>query len=297
MKQHIKFLFTILIVMICFSGQMMAKMRLDSLVKEQKYQALFGKKPLNAKDDQELKQFLESCDQSFGSRKEAAKFFSDRAWEYVAEGKSDTATFRFNYVNALDSTSFESFWGLGVISFQNQNFPLALELLEKGLSLDSTQTIMRVDYAIVKLSCYLKNQTCGTLEEVEVLLARSLKEEPANANAWMKRCQVAYLLGNYESAWAYFHECRQLDFQQLDIGFAAQLTEKMPDPKGFFKSTNETDKVIVDLIEQYEMVKKENGSNIDLSARAKLVSEAYLNIKNETKSLEWKQISDSYLKQ
>ena len=45
------------------------------------------------------------------------------------------------------------------------------------------------------------------------------------------------------------------------------------------------------------MVKKENGSNIDLSAKAKLVSEAYLNIKNETKSLEWKQISDSYLKQ
>lgn len=208
---------------------------MDSLVKEQKYQALFGKKKLNAKDALDLEQFLVSCDQSFSSRKEAAKFFSDRAWEYVAEGKPDTATFRFNYVNALDSSTYESYWGLGVISFQNQNFPLALELLEKGLSLDSTQTVMRVDYAIVKLSCYLKNQNCGTLEEVEVLLARCLKEEPSNANAWMKRCQVAYLLGNYELAWAYFHECRQLDFLQLDINFAAQLVEKMPDPKGFFK--------------------------------------------------------------
>lgn len=235
MKQNLKQLLPLVALLFCLSGHLEAKNLADSLVKEQKYQPLFGKNKLNAKDAKDLQDFLISCDQSFSSRKEAAKFFSDRAWEYVAEGKPDTATFRFNYVNALDSTSYESYWGLGVISFQKEHFPLALELLGKGLALDSTQTVMRVDYAIVKLSCYLKNQDCGTLEEVESLLARSLKEDPSNANAWMKRCQVAYLLGNYELAWAYFHECRQLDFLQLDINFAAQLVEKMPDPKGFFK--------------------------------------------------------------
>jgi tetratricopeptide (TPR) repeat protein len=235
MKQNLKQLLPVLALLFCLSGHLVAKNLSDSLVKEQKYQPLFGKKKLNPKDAKDLKEFLESCDQSFSSRKEAAKFFSDRAWEYVAEGRPDTAAFRFNYVNALDSTSFESYWGLGVISFQNQNFPLAIELLAKGLELDSTQTVMRVDYAIVKLSCFLKNQDCGNLAEVESLLARCLKEDPTNANAWMKRCQVAYLLGNYELAWAYFHECRQLDFTQLDISFAPQLVEKMPDPKGFFK--------------------------------------------------------------
>jgi len=235
MKQNLKQLLSVVALLICLSGHLAAKNLADSLVKEQKYQALFGKKTLNAKDALELEQFLSSCDQSFSSRREAAKFFSDRAWEYVAEGKPDTATFRFNYVNALEPTNFEPYWGLGVISFQKERFPLALELLGKGLELDSTQTVMRVDYAIVKLSCYLKNQDCGTLEEVEILLARSLKEDPSNANAWMKRCQVAFLLGNYELAWTYFHECRQLDFLQLDLNFVPQLVEKMPDPKGFFK--------------------------------------------------------------
>ncbi|MFM6948425.1 MAG: hypothetical protein ACKOWQ_05360 [Aquirufa sp.] len=235
MKHNLKQIFSLIALLFCFSGQLLAKNLADSLVKEQKYLPLFGKKKLNNKDAKDLQAFLLSCDESFSSRKEAAKFFSDRAWEYVSEGKPDTATFRFNYVNALDSTSYESYWGLGVISFQKEQFGLALELLGKGLELDSTQTVMRVDYAIVKLSCYLKNQECGTLAEVESILARCLKEDPSNANAWMKRCQVAYLLGNYELAWAYFHECRQLDFLQLDINFASQLVEKMPDPKGFFK--------------------------------------------------------------
>ncbi len=235
MKQNLKQLLSLIVLLLGLSGYLEAKNLTDSLIKEQKYQPLFGKKKLNNKDAKELQDFLRSCDESFSSRKEAAKFFSERAWEYVAEGRPDTATFRFNYVNALDSTSYESYWGLGVISFQKEQFPLALDLLSKGLDLDSTQTVMRVDYAIVKLSCYLKNMDCGTLEEVETILARCLKENPANANAWMKRCQVAYLLGNYELAWAYFHECRQLDFLQLDINFASQLVEKMPDPKGFFK--------------------------------------------------------------
>lgn len=203
--------------------------------KEAKYLPLYGQKSLSDKDQQELTQFVESCDASFGSRKEAVEFFSERAWEFVSSGKLDTATYRFNLVQALDNQAVDSYWGLGVITFQRQDFPKAIEFLSKGLALDSTQSILRVDLAIVKLSCYLKTMDCGTLEETDSLLQQALLQTPNYATAWMKRAQVAYLQEKYENAWAYLHECRKLDITQLDIVLGNSLAEKMPDPQGVFK--------------------------------------------------------------
>lgn len=203
--------------------------------KEAKYLPLYGQKALSDKDQKELVQFVESCDASFGSRKEAVEFFSERAWEFVSSGNLDTAIYRFNLVQALDSQAVDSYWGLGVITFQRQDFPKAIEFLNKGLALDSTQSILRVDLAIVKLSCYLKNMDCGTLEETDSLLQKALLQTPNYATAWMKRAQVAYLQEKYENAWAYLHECRKLDITQLDIVLGNSLAEKMPDPQGVFK--------------------------------------------------------------
>ncbi len=218
------------------SGPIFAKIASkDSVIREQKYQVLFGEKPLGLKDQKDLNQFLSSCETSFSSRNEAASYFSERAWEYLGEGKLDTAAFRFNYVHALNPQQVDAFWGLGVISFQRGDLNLAIRLLEKGLSIDSTQSALRVDLATVKLNCFQTNQACGTVEEIELLLAKSLQQDPKNANAWMKRAQAAYYLGDIEKSWAYFHECRQLDILQLDINFSEYLLQKMPDPKGFFK--------------------------------------------------------------
>ena len=226
----------ITIGLLFISCQMLAAVAAkDTVIREQKYQVFFGKKPLGVKDQKDLEQFLVSCDQSFGSRKEAGAYFAERAWEYLGEGKLDLAAFRFNYVHALDSLNLESYWGLGVITYQRKDYELAVQLLEKGLQLDSTQSTMRVDLASVKLSCYLGNFGCGTIQEVEELLAKSLSQDPKNANAWMKRAQAAYYLGDIEKAWTYFHECRQLDILQLDINFSEYLLQKMPDPKGIFK--------------------------------------------------------------
>ena len=204
-------------------------------VRAAKYEVLYGSKPLSKADQKELNEFVASCDASFGSRAEAVAFFAERAWEYVATARLDTATQRFNLISALDPNSVDAFWGLGVISFQRGDNDLAIRLLNKGLELDTTQSMMRVDYAIVKLDCYQKGQDCGNLDEVETELKHALAQDPKNANAWMKRCQVAYYKENYELAWTYFHEARMADILQLDLNFGSQLAAKMPDPKGIFK--------------------------------------------------------------
>jgi Tfp pilus assembly protein PilF len=190
-------------------------------VRAAKYEVLYGSKPLSKADQKELNEFV--------------AFFAERAWEYVATARLDTATQRFNLISALDPNSVDAFWGLGVISFQRGDNDLAIRLLNKGLELDSTQSMMRVDYAIVKLDCYQKGQDCGTLDEVETELKHALAQDPKNANAWMKRCQVAYYKENYELAWTYFHEARMADILQLDLNFGSLLAAKMPDPKGIFK--------------------------------------------------------------
>ena len=208
---------------------------LDSLLKEAKYLPLYGQKALSKKDQTELTQFVESCDASFGSRKEASDFFVERAWEYVTAGKLDTATYRFNLLHALNDQSVDAYWGLGVITFQRKDFPKAIEFLEKGLSLDTAQAILRVDLAVVQLSCYLKQMECGTLAGVEGHLAIALRQQPGYGMAWMKRAQVAYLQERYADAWTYLHTCRKLDITQLDISLGQLLAEKMPDPEGVFK--------------------------------------------------------------
>ncbi|MHA8083527.1 tetratricopeptide repeat protein [Aquirufa sp. A-Brett2-15D] len=204
-------------------------------VRAAKYEVLYGSKPLSKADQKELNEFVASCDASFGSRAEAVTFFAERAWEYVASARLDTATYRFNLISALDANSVDAFWGLGVISYQRGDNDLAIRLLNKGLEIDSTVTMMRVDYAIVKLDCYQKGIDCGTLDEVEAELVHALQQDPKNASAWMKRCQVAYYKENYELAWTYFHEARVADILQLDLNFGALLEAKMPDPKGIFK--------------------------------------------------------------
>jgi len=204
-------------------------------VRAAKYEVLYGSKPLSKADQKELNEFVASCDASFGSRAEAVTFFAERAWEYVASARLDTATHRFNLISALDANSVDAFWGLGVISYQRGDNDLAIRLLNKGLEIDSTVTMMRVDYAIVKLDCYQKGIDCGTLDEVEAELVHALQQDPKNASAWMKRCQVAYYKENYELAWTYFHEARVADILQLDLNFGALLEAKMADPKGIFK--------------------------------------------------------------
>jgi tetratricopeptide (TPR) repeat protein len=224
--------YLILLLLASFAAHSAA---LDSLAKEAKYLPLYGQKALSQKDQTELTQFVESCDASFGSRKEASDFFVERAWEYVGAGKLDTATYRFNLLHALNDQSVDAYWGLGVITFQRNDFPKAIEFLEKGLSLDTAQAILRVDLAVVQLSCYLKQMDCGTLDGVEGHLAIALRQQPGYGMAWMKRAQVAYLQERYAEAWTYLHTSRKLDISQLDISLGQLLAEKMPDPEGIFK--------------------------------------------------------------
>ena len=75
--------------------------------------------------------FLQECDRNFSSREDASKFFAERAWEYLSEGEQDTAIYRFNLAYLLNPKNVDSYWGLGVASYQQGRYDESARLLYK----------------------------------------------------------------------------------------------------------------------------------------------------------------------
>jgi tetratricopeptide (TPR) repeat protein len=188
-------------------------------------------------DAQKLKdeEFLKSCDLNFENREEASKFFATRAWEYLGEGQIDTATYRFNLSWMLNKDNVDTYWGLGVISYQKDNLPDAMQFLEYGHQLDAKNVTLVVDLATVKIQCYLKDKDSSDVEIANKLLNEAITIEPTFANGYMKLSLLRIVEGKYSEAWAYLHKAIEIDANSLDIDLLSTLLEKQDDPKGKFK--------------------------------------------------------------
>ena len=195
---------------------------------------LFGERPkTSAQIDEEI-HFLNDCDRNFATRREASSFFADRGWDYVASGQLDTAAYRFNLSWLLDDKNADALWGLGVVSYQKNQFTDAVRLLRKGLAVDDSNTVLLTDLATVEIKCHQQKPDDDLLIQAEKHLQRALNMNP-NALSYQKLSVVHYLRANYGKAWEFFHQARSLDISSLDIAYLNELLAKQPDPKGVFK--------------------------------------------------------------
>jgi tetratricopeptide (TPR) repeat protein len=196
---------------------------------------LFGSKKKTDAQIAQDKKFLQQCDQHFPDRSDASKFFSERGWEYVSEGKLDTAIYRFNLSFLLNPQNVDAFWGLGTVSYQQGKFEESSNLLQRGLFLAPENSMLMVDVATVQISCFKEKRNCEDLEGALELLNKSIKIDAQNANAFLKLSIAEYLQEHYEKSWEYIHKCRQLDLAFVDMLFLQDLIAKQPDPQGIFK--------------------------------------------------------------
>lgn len=196
---------------------------------------LFGEQAKSAKHIDWEVRFLNECDQSFANRKEASQFFSTRAWEYLTEGQLDTATYRFNLAWLLDDKNSDTYWGLGVISYQQNKMPESIRLLKKGLAVADSNAVLMTDLATVELKQYKENKDAELLEDAISVLNKALQYDVTNANTFMRLSWANFSKGDYSAAWENLHKGRALDLGAVDFVYLQELREKMPDPKGFFK--------------------------------------------------------------
>lgn len=179
--------------------------------------------------------FLNECDQNFSNRTEASQFFSTRGWEYLTEGQLDTATYRFNLAWLLNNKNADTYWGLGVISYQQGKTPESIRLLKKGLEVADTNAVLMTDLATVQLKYYKENSDNELLADAVAVLHKALKYDVTNANTFMRLSWANFTRGDYSAAWENLHKARLLDLSAVDMVYLQELLQKEPDPKGFFK--------------------------------------------------------------
>ncbi len=204
-------------------------------IEEKRVLPLFGEVSKTSEQIDEEIQFLSDCDKSFSTREEASAFFTTRAWEYLQEGSLDTACYRFNLANLLNDKNVEAYWGLGVVSYQRENWVLAKEMLSRGININSNNVALLVDLSTVDLKLYEITNGVEELKEAKMVLDHAAKLDSTYALGQYNQALLYYNLNEPDKAWEHLHKGRSLDFGQLNLGFVELLKAQLPDPKGFFK--------------------------------------------------------------
>lgn len=184
-------------------------------------------------------EFLKMCDLNFPSREKASAFFAERAWEYLSEGQQDTATYRFNLAYLLDNENSDAFWGLGVISYQNEKYDKAINLMKRGLEIDDDDnTTLIVDLSTVYIKCFTVDAEKEDLYKAFDLLEKVIKKQPESANAYMQLSLARLLNGQIDDAWEIFHKGYEIDPDNASVDILEGLLAKKDDPKGIFRKKN-----------------------------------------------------------
>lgn len=200
---------------------------------------LWGEKKKTAQQIKQDEAFLKACDENFGNRAEASRFFAERGWEYIAEGELDTACYRFNLAQLLNTKNSDAYWGLGVVCHQKGQGTEAIRMLSKGVACDSANSMLLDDLATLYIQQHQQSGQAHDLDEAFALLNRSVQLDTTNATTYLKLALAEYQRNNFDKAWEHLHQCRQLDVQVLDFNFIEQLSAKQADPKGVFNSGKE----------------------------------------------------------
>ncbi|RIJ41721.1 tetratricopeptide repeat protein [Pontibacter oryzae] len=202
-----------------------------------KVQPMFGGKSKSEAEQKQDEKFLTSCDKNFSTRQEASKFFMERGWEYLNEGQTDTAMYRFNLAWLLDPGNKDTYWAFGLVTAAKGDNGQAIGLYDKALAIDPKNSLLLSDMATSYLALYKEKKKKKTLKKAAGYLATATAQDPANAYALYNTSMVKYYEKKYAEAWDYLHKSRAINMTQIDYGYVMELVAEMPDPQGFFKQT------------------------------------------------------------
>ncbi len=197
---------------------------------------MFGKVEKTEAQQLRDQKFLSSCDASFTTRTEASNFFVERGWEYLNEGQTDTAIYRFNLAWLLNPDNSDTYWAFGLITNAQGKPQDAIGFFEKALALKPNNSMMQADLASCYVNLYQQKPKKKTIKTALSYLDKAIATDSQNAFAYYTMAQAKYLTGDYNDAWTYLHKGRELNMTMLDYSQVIKLTEKMPDPQGFFKT-------------------------------------------------------------
>lgn len=196
---------------------------------------LFGGYKKSNEQIAEDKLFIADCNKNFKNKSESSDFFANMGWQYLSEGNKDMATHRFNLAWLLDNTNEDSYWGLGVLEYQNGDFNEATRLMRKGLSLNEKNVTLIVDLATVYIKCYASDKSEEDLKNANELLDKALNIQPEQTSAYMQKCLIHIINDDLDAAWDNFHFAFELDPENVNLEILNELVNRKDDPRGIFK--------------------------------------------------------------
>lgn len=197
---------------------------------------MFGQQAKTEAQQQADERFLSSCDKSFDTRTEASNFFMDRGWEFLNEGQTDTAVYRFNLAWLLNPDNYNTYWGFGLIEHSKGKPKEAIAMFDRALKYQPKNSLLLSDLGASQLYLYLQDKKKKTLKQAEQSLQRALETDQENAFAMSNLSQVYFYNKKYAEAWEYLHRGRERNIMSLDYEFLSSLMARMPDPKGVFRN-------------------------------------------------------------
>ena len=202
---------------------------------------MFGGKAKTEAQQKKDEKFLTSCDKSFTNRQEASSFFMERGWEYMNEGQIDTAMYRFNLAWLLNPDNKDTYWAFGLVTSAKGDNQEAIKLYEKALGYDPKNSLLLSDLAASYLRVYSNGKKKKKdLKKATAYLSDALAADANNAFALYNMSKVKFYEKKYADAWEYLHKSREINLTQIDYEFISELSDQLPDPKGFFRSGIQT---------------------------------------------------------
>lgn len=197
---------------------------------------MFGQQAKTDAQQRADERFLTSCDKSFETRTEASNFFMDRGWEFLNEGQTDTAVYRFNLAWLLNPDNYNTYWGFGLVEHSKGKPKEAIAMYDRALKYQPKNSLLLSDLGASQLHLYLQDKKKKTLKVAEQTLLRALENDKENAFAMSNLAQVYFYDKKYAQAWDYLHRGRERNMMSLDYDFLSNLMVEMPDPKGVFRN-------------------------------------------------------------
>lgn len=179
---------------------------------------------------------LTECHHSFENDAEASTFFSKMGWNYLTEGNRREARKRFDWAYLLDEGNVDAYWGLGVMTFQEERFEESTLFMEHGVKASEEKNVtLMVDLATVYIKLFTQTEQPRHLNRAFELSEKAIEINPQYSNAYMQKALAELINGKVDEAWLSFHQGYEIAPKESDIHILTNLLAEKPDPKGIFK--------------------------------------------------------------
>lgn len=170
--------------------------------------------------------FFKECDLQFTDRKKASKFYTEKGWGYFYKNDFETSMKRFNQAWLLDTLNADTYWGLGNILGIRQQFKESIPLLEKSISLNSTNPKVYESISTSFGQLFFATKDIKYLNKSIDNLKSSIRLDSKNARTFGQLTGVYSYFMEKDSALKYLKLTDKLDPNAVNPEVRKMLTKK-----------------------------------------------------------------------